>query len=148
MPDGVGLTQPAVGLGVATGRGRGGSSRRTVEIGPQRAQPIGIELVDIAGAFGSAADEAAFFEHAKMLRNGRPADRQLLGQLAHRAWSVRKQLEDRASGGVTEQTKTSIFVSDHDRKPKLTISAAASDRRAARAGVDRGGASGQSLYLF
>jgi hypothetical protein len=61
---------------------------------------------------------------------------------------VRKQLEDRASGGVTEQTKTSISVSDHDRKPKLTISAAASDRRAARAGVDRGGASGPITISF
>jgi hypothetical protein len=49
-----------------------------------------------------------------VLGHRRPADRQLLGELADRARASSQQLEDLPPGGVAEQAETGISVSVHE----------------------------------
>jgi hypothetical protein len=56
-----------------------------VQVGSQGGHSIGVEPVDPACGFCSGHDEAAILEDAKVLGHRRPADRQVLGQLTHRA---------------------------------------------------------------
>jgi hypothetical protein len=74
-----------------------------VEVGAQGGHAVGVEPVDAAGALGLADDQAAVFEHAQVLGDGRSGDRQLLGQVSDRAGAPSEQLEDGPSGGVAEQ---------------------------------------------
>ena len=74
-----------------------------VEPGPQRGHAVRVEPVDPAGALGVADHQAAVLEDPQVLRHRRPADRQLVGQLLHRARAAGEQLEDGAPGRVAEQ---------------------------------------------
>ena len=82
--------------------GRGCLAADAVQVGSQGGHSIGVEPVDPACAFCSGHDEAAIFEDAKVLGHCRPADRQVLGQLTHRARVPGQEV--RAALGLTEGT--------------------------------------------
>jgi trehalose utilization protein len=55
-----------------------------------------------------------------MLRDGRAADRKLLGDRGHGHWAVAQELEDRAASRVAQGVELSVLVSRHLRKLELT----------------------------
>jgi len=61
-----------------------------------------VEPVEAACPFGAVRDEARFFEETKMTRDGRAADRQLVGELLHRPVPDAQELDDRSPVGVSE----------------------------------------------
>ena len=52
-----------------------------LEVGPDRLDPLVVEAVDPARPDGLLADEARLLEQPEVARDGRPADRQRVGQL-------------------------------------------------------------------
>ena len=74
-----------------------------VEVAAQQAQPLGVELIDASGADSLVDDQPGVLEHLQVLRDGRPADGQLAGELADRARSLAQVLEDRPPGRIAER---------------------------------------------
>jgi hypothetical protein len=86
-----------------------------VQVGPQGTYSSRVDLIDTARSLGPAEDEAAIFEHAKVLGYGRPGDWELLGQFPHGPGVPSQQFENGAAPWVTEQTEARISVSGHER---------------------------------
>jgi len=90
---------------------------------PERVQLIaqggdagGVEPVDPAGPRGAVGDQAGVLEHLQVLRYRRPADRQLLGELADGSRSLCQARDDGAPGGVTQGVPAAPgLVSIHER---------------------------------
>jgi hypothetical protein len=61
-----------------------------------------VEPVQPAGALGPVADETGLLQQPQVPRDGGPADRQLVGQLAYGAVALPQQLDDRAAVGVAQ----------------------------------------------
>ena len=76
-----------------------------VELVPQGANPIGLDLVDPPSPFGPVGNQPGQFQHPEVLGDGRPADRQVPGQVADRGWRLRQPVEDRPPGVVAECVK-------------------------------------------
>ena len=113
-----GTVRRAVGEAVVGGGLLGGLVKVGQRLVPHAFQPcaqgadaVRVEPVDAAGALGLGHDQAAVAEHLEVLGDGGAADRQLVGQLLHRGGPAGEQLEDGASGRVTEQTQPRISVS-------------------------------------
>ena len=62
-----------------------------------------VEPVDPPGAGHVLGDEARLLEHLEVLGHRRAADRQRVGQLADRAWSLGQAFDDGAARGVTQR---------------------------------------------
>src|SRR5438445_8427279 len=86
-----------------------------VQVGPQGTHSSRVDLIETARSLGSAEDEPAIFEHAKVLGYRRPGDWELLGELPHRPGVPSQQLENGAAARVTKQTQARISVSGHER---------------------------------
>jgi hypothetical protein len=56
-----------------------------------------VEPIQAPRAAGVLGHQPGLLQDAQVLRNGRAADRELLGDLAHRALAGAEQLHDRAS---------------------------------------------------
>ena len=84
-----------------------------VEFGPKHCQPIRVDLVDalLAGSF--VDDETGVLQHLQMLRDRRPADGQLTGQLADRAGVLDQPLENRPPGRISQCRPAIRRVSHH-----------------------------------
>ena len=86
-----------------------------VEERAQRVDARGIELVDAPVAVRPIEDQVGLLEHAQVLGDRRPADREVAGQLADRQRAAQQALEDRAPGGVAERVHLRVTVSLHLR---------------------------------
>ena len=86
-----------------------------VEIGAQRADTVGVELIDATGAHGLVDHQPGVLEHLQVLRDGGTADGKLAGELADGARAICEMLEDRAPGRVAECRPPISSVSLHER---------------------------------
>src|SRR5262249_59427152 len=66
---------------------RQGLVPKLVEPLPQRAEPVGVDVVDAAGALGPVPHQARLLQDLEMLRYRRAADRQAPRDGADRPWS-------------------------------------------------------------
>ena len=73
-----------------------------VEVVAHPQQPVRLDPVEAPRAVLAVADEARVLEHAQVLRDGRPADRQSVGELADRARPRLQRLEDASPCRVAE----------------------------------------------
>jgi hypothetical protein len=72
-------------------------------------------VIDAAGTSRRVADQPGVLQHLQMLRDGRPADRQLARELTDRTWPVGKAFEDRPPGRIPEGGPSISSVSLHER---------------------------------
>src|SRR6185312_11424937 len=72
------------------------------EIRADRLDALLVEVVHAAGALRLLDHQPRVLEQPQMPRYGRTADRQLVGELPHRAATFAEQLDDRAAIGVAE----------------------------------------------
>jgi hypothetical protein len=68
-----------------------------------RRHPVWIEAVDPPVPLGARHDQPAVLEDLEVLGHRGTADRQLLGDLAHRARTASEELEDRATVRLAQQ---------------------------------------------
>jgi hypothetical protein len=61
-----------------------------------------MEPVHAPSALGVIRNKARLFEHSKVTRHGRAADRQVIGQLLNRAAPSLQQLENGATVAIAE----------------------------------------------
>jgi hypothetical protein len=73
-----------------------------VEVRPQVGDRLRVDLVDAPRADLAVDDEAGVLEDLEVLRDRRPADRQLAGELADRPRPLHQALEDGLAGRVAE----------------------------------------------
>jgi hypothetical protein len=76
-----------------------------VEVGPYRAHTGGIDLVEPLPADLLVRHETDVLEHLQVLRDRRPAHRELERKVADRTRAIGKPLEDRSPSGVTERSR-------------------------------------------
>ena len=74
-----------------------------VKFSSKRCQPIGVDLVDALLAGSLVDDETGVLQDLQMLRDRRPADGQLTGQLADRAGVLDQPLEDRPPDRISQR---------------------------------------------
>ena len=74
---------------------RRGLAPHLLEVGPDRLDPLVVQPVDAPGAARLLGDEPGPLEQAQVPGDRRPADRQRVGDLAHRAVARSQQLDDR-----------------------------------------------------
>jgi hypothetical protein len=86
-----------------------------VEVTPQQRKPVGVHLIDASGADSLVDHQPGVLQHLQVLRDGRPADRQLAGKLAYGARPLGETLEDRPARRVAESGPSVSFVSLHER---------------------------------
>ena len=87
-----------------------------VELVAQRGHADRVEPVDPAGADGALGDQAGVLEHLQVLGHRRPADRQLLGELADGPRPLGQARDDRAPGGIPQRVPAvPSLVSGHER---------------------------------
>src|SRR4029450_8088917 len=79
---------------------RKGFCPEPVELGAKRIHAVRVELVDATGADGAVDHQPGLLQHLEMLRDGRPADRQPVRELADRLRTLGQTLEDLASRRV------------------------------------------------
>jgi len=77
---------------------------KTVQVGPHLCHPIGIEAIDAAGPVTFVQDQNGFLHNLQVLGNGRTTDRNKIGEITYRGGSLRKELEDRSSSRVTQDS--------------------------------------------
>ena len=63
-----------------------------IELAAQSRHALGVQAVVLEPSFASARDEPGLGQHAKMLRDRRPAHREVAGQYGHRLFAVPQQL--------------------------------------------------------
>lgn len=86
-----------------------------LEVGAECTDAGRIEAVDAASAHGAVDNQPGFLQHPQMLRNRRPADRQVARDLVDRARPLGDALEDRPAGGIAERGPGIGLVSRHER---------------------------------
>jgi hypothetical protein len=88
-------------------------SPEPIEIGAQHFQTLLVHGIDTTSAFRSVNDKTRILEHAQMLRDGRPADREQARQLSHREWAFHESFENDAARAVPQRGPRIHFVSNH-----------------------------------
>jgi hypothetical protein len=83
------------------------------EPGPDFPDSGWIEPVEVASADRLVLHELAGLEHAQVLRDRRPAHRDLIGKVSDRDWTTAQHLHDLPPGTVTERVEN-LFVSLHE----------------------------------
>jgi hypothetical protein len=87
---------------------------KPIEIVPEGIDARRIQFVDPAIAGGPIDDEAGVLQDPQMLGDGRTADREVAGELAHRLRAVQQAFEDRAARRITERVELlRMLVSNH-----------------------------------
>jgi hypothetical protein len=84
-----------------------------IEPSTNRAQTLGIDLIDAARSGGLVLDQARRLEHREMLRDGRARHRQAVRDLADRARPGGQPLEYLPPGRIGERSERGSGV-DHD----------------------------------
>src|SRR6185312_1539087 len=84
-----------------------------VEVRAELADPRRVDLINAAVPGGPVGHEAGLLEHPQMLRDGRTADREPAGQLAHGPRTLGEKLEDLTPGRVPESVERKCLVSRH-----------------------------------
>ena len=92
---------------VALKRGEG-LAPEVVEVVAELAEPVRIEPVEPPRAVAPLGHEPRLLQHAQVLRDGGPADRQLVRDLADRSRAVAQLLEDRPAGRVAQRVHGSF----------------------------------------
>jgi hypothetical protein len=98
----VGYVDAAFNLG---GEGVEGVIPEPVEPGTDLSQTVRVDLVDTPRPVRPIGDQAGLLEDLQMLRDGRPADRKAVGQLAHGERPARKALKHLTSGRIGKRGK-------------------------------------------
>src|SRR5437879_2919307 len=84
-----------------------------VEVGAQGAHALGIELIQPPGPLLAVDHQARLLEHLEVLGDRGTRDRQLSGELTHRAGAFGQELEDRPASGVAQRAYPVGCVSVH-----------------------------------
>jgi hypothetical protein len=92
---------------------RQGASPELIEIGAQRQEAVGVQLVDSPRAHGLVHDELRILKDPKVLRYRRPTHRERAGELADRKRAVEEPGDDRTSRWVPQRIELAIKVSIH-----------------------------------
>src|SRR5262245_17795459 len=95
------------GRWIVAGRGFGFGLERgerlipeLIEPGPQRTEPVGVDVVDATGAFRPVRHQARLLQHLEMLRHRGPAHRHAARDGADRLWPRLEPLEHPPAGGI------------------------------------------------
>lgn len=87
-----------------------------VEVAAERIEACRVDLVKPPIPIASIGNEARRLEHCQVLRDRRPADRELSGELAHRRRPLLQELVDNgAAHGFAERIELEFLVSVHLR---------------------------------
>ena len=76
-----------------------------LEVGADRVDALVVQAVEPPRALGAVGDEAGLLEQPQVPRDGRAADRQLVGELADRAVAAAELLDDRPPVGVAQRVE-------------------------------------------
>src|SRR3954468_14856836 len=90
-----------------------GSVPEPVEVGAQGADAVRVQLVEPAGAVLAVGNETRLLQHLQVLGDSGPGDRQLVGDLPHRPWTLSQELEDGPPGRVAQCGHAILLVSLH-----------------------------------
>ena len=71
---------------------------------------MGVDRIQAPSAVALVDDEPGLLQHAQVLRDGRPADREAVGELSYRVGRRRDTFDDLASCRVGQCRKSSILV--------------------------------------
>src|SRR5687768_6792 len=83
-----------------------------VQVASQLDESTNLDAVNAAHAVAPLRHQPGVFENLQMLRDGRPADRQRLGERTHRRRTLLQTLENLPACGVSESLKC-LFVSHY-----------------------------------
>jgi hypothetical protein len=90
-----------------------GFSPKALEIFPQGAETLRIQLINVPGTSGLLDDEAGDPQDSKVLRHCWPSNWEPFGKFAHRLGpSVKQAFQDCPPGGIAERIQLE-FVSVH-----------------------------------
>jgi hypothetical protein len=92
-----------------------GAEPKPVKLGAEFSEAVRVDSVDTAVAGGLVHYQPRVLEDLQVLRDGRPTDREALGELADRARAIRKPLKDRAPRAIAEGGPPVRLVSLHAR---------------------------------
>jgi hypothetical protein len=84
-----------------------------IEVGPQRFDAPGIQLVYAAVTLRPIDNQMRALEHAEVLRNGRTAHWEIRSQLTDRERAREQPFENRAARRVAEGANLGVWVSNH-----------------------------------
>jgi hypothetical protein len=87
---------------------------------PHRHDALVVEPVEPPGAFGPIGHQTGLLEQPQVPRHGRPADRQLLGQLADRPVARAQQLDDRPAVRVPKGVEGVSGQGMQRHRPRVT----------------------------
>ena len=83
---------------------------QAIEVGTQPLDACEVELVQAPVARRTINDELRTLQYPEMLRDRRPADWKVAGQVADGAGALEQALEDRAASGVPQCVPFPIFL--------------------------------------
>ena len=95
--------------------GRERAGPEVIEVLAQGINGLGIDGIHPPGPGGSICYQVGAFGHAEMLRNRRPAHRELAGKFAHGQGTVKQTRQDGAPRGIAEGVELGFMVSIHLR---------------------------------
>ena len=84
-----------------------------IEVRSQGIEGFRVERVQAPGALRPVYDEMGVLQDAQVLRDCRPADREIPGELTDRQRAVHQTGENSAPGPVAESGELGVLVSNH-----------------------------------
>src|SRR5262249_22070755 len=84
-----------------------------IEVFAQCVQPCGVELVDPVAALAPLPHDACVFQNPEVLRDGRTADVEVLGELVHAVRPAGQILQNRATRRVGDGSKRVGRIGNH-----------------------------------